>query len=165
MRTTSTFLMATALLYGCAQAEAPAPAAASLPALVPVAAGMPAIADSEPAVTAQVAALLGRLGANALPQDQLTDNARAALDAPQLAQMAAALRPCGNPPALELLSRTTKGEDRNYLYRAPCHATPLLVEIVFNKAAKINRLAVRPEPAAQVMTGSFRHKPTKASLL
>lgn len=141
MRTYTAILMATALLAGCAQAQAPAPKAAPAAA----ARALPAIPDTEPDVTAQVAALLGQLGASAIAPDQLSENARAELGTPQQQQMGAALRPCGNPPALELLSRTTKGEDRNYLYRAPCHAKPLLVEINFNKAARVSHLAVRPE--------------------
>ena len=122
------FWTAILLLCGCAQAQAPAPKA---------------IPDAEPDVTLQVGALLAQLGRGTLPAAWLTDKAQAAL-APQLPQMAAALRPCP-APSLELLARTSKGEDRLYLYRALCPATPLLVEIDFNKAAKINRLALRPE--------------------
>jgi hypothetical protein len=131
MRIHGILLTAAALLSGCAQARAPAPKA---------------IADAEPDVTAQVGALLGQLRQNVLPPEQLSGKAQAALNASALQQMQAALQPCATPPALELLSRTTKGEDRNYLYRALCSNTPLLVEINFNKAAKVDRLLVQPEP-------------------
>jgi hypothetical protein len=130
MRINKFVLMATVILTACAQAQAPAPKS---------------IPDAEPDVTAQVAALLVQLGQGALPRAQLSDKAQTALTAPQLQQMGAALRPCAQPPTLELVARTTKGEDRNYLYRALCPNTPLLVEINFNKAAKIDRLVVRPE--------------------
>jgi hypothetical protein len=142
MRYHTTILITTVLLAGCAQSQA------QLPAPVPAsaAAPMPAVADSEPDVTARVATLLGQLGAHGQAPEQLTDNARAALGAPQWQQMGAALRPCGNPPALELLARSTKGEDRNYLYRAPCHGAPLLVEIRLGKGDRIGQLAVRRQP-------------------
>lgn len=130
MRIDGILLTAAALLAGCAQAQAPAPRA---------------IPDAEPGVTAQVGALLAQLRRDDLPREQLTGKAQAALNAGALQQMQAALRPCATPPALELLSRTTKGEDRNYLYRALCSHTPLLVEINFNKAAKVDLLVVRPE--------------------
>lgn len=130
MRTHGILLAAAVLLSGCAQARAPVPKA---------------IADAEPDVTAQVAALLAQLRQNALPREQLTGKAQAALNTSALQQMQAALQPCSMPPALELLSRTTKGEDRNYRYRALCSSTPLLVEINFNKAARVDRLVVQPE--------------------
>ncbi|MFL6660177.1 MAG: hypothetical protein ACJ8GW_18980 [Massilia sp.] len=144
MRNFSTVLLATALLGGCVQAQSPS----AVPAMAPVMASAPrmaAISDSEPDVTAQVSNLLAQAGASALPREQLSSNAQNALDAPATAQMAAALRPCGTAPALELLSRTTKGEDRNYLYRAPCNGKPLLVEITFGKGARVNHLLVRQE--------------------
>jgi hypothetical protein len=144
MRNFSTVLMATALLGGCVQAQSPSAA----PTMAPVAATvprLPAIADSEPDVTAQVSNLLAQAGASALPREQLSSNAQIALNGPATAEMAAALRPCGTAPALELLTRTTKGEDRNYLYRAPCNGTPLLVEITFGKGARVNHLLVRQE--------------------
>jgi len=130
MRIYGIILIAATLLSGCAQARAPAPTA---------------IADTEPDVTAQVGALLAQLRQHALPPGQLTSKAQAALNASALQQMQAALQPCATPPTLELLSRTTKGEDRNYLYRALCSNTPLLVEINFNKAQKVDRLVVQPE--------------------
>jgi hypothetical protein len=130
MRICPIFLTTAALLAGCAQAQAPAPKA---------------IPDTEPDVTAQVSALLMQSRQDTLPREQLTDKAQTALDVATKQQMRAALQPCTTPPTLELLSRTTKGEDRNYLYRALCASTPLLVEINFNKAARVDRLVVRPE--------------------
>jgi hypothetical protein len=121
-----TMLLSMAALTGCAHAQAPAPKA---------------IPDSEPDVTRQVSALLLQFSLGTLPPEQLTTKAQAAL-APQ---SGALLRACPAPIALDLLERTTKGEDRNYLYRAPCGATPLLVEINFNKAARVDRLVLRPE--------------------
>lgn len=131
MRRTITVLVAMMSLSACAQAQPqPGPQAA--------------IADAEPDVTQQVAAVLERVRAGMLGPEELTDNARAAYPASQLRTMAEALRPCAKPPALALLSRTTKGEDRNYRYRALC-PTPLMVEIVFNKGGRINHLSVQPE--------------------
>lgn len=124
------------LLSACAQAPGPVPAAAPARA---------AIADAEPDVTAQVQAILARMAGGTLAPDALTDNARAAMPAGGLQAMGAALRRCGGPPALELLERSTKGEDRLYLYRAPCAGKPLLVEMGFAKGARINRLQVRPQ--------------------
>lgn len=129
MRIDWTLLAVAALVSGCAQAQRLAP-----------------IADAEPDVTQQIGVVLTQLRDNALPREQLTDKAQAALNAPLQRQMGAALQPCATPPVLELLSRTTKGEDRNYLYRALCANAPLLVEINYNKAARIDRLVVRPEP-------------------
>lgn len=130
MRICPILLSAAALLAGCAHAQAPAPKA---------------IPDAEPDVTAQVAALLVQMRQDALPREQLTNKAQTALDVATKQHMRAALQPCTTPPTLELLARTTKGEDRNYLYRALCAGTPLLVEINFNKAARVDRLVVRPE--------------------
>lgn len=124
------------LLSACAQAQAPTPAAAPVRA---------AILDAEPDVTAQVQAILDRVAAGTFETGTLTENARTALPAAGLQAMATALRPCGQAPALALLERSTKGEDRLYLYRAPCGGKPLLVEIGFAKGARINRLQVRPQ--------------------
>lgn len=145
MRHFPTLLIAGALLCGCAQAEAPAlaPAPKAMPAAA--AAALQPIADAEPEVTQQVAAMLASVAAGALPADQFTDSARATLEAARVQPMRVALSACANPPRLALLSRTTKGEDRNYLYRALCGDIPLLVEVAFNKAARINRLVVRAE--------------------
>jgi hypothetical protein len=130
MQTACAVLAAALLLSGCASAQPRPPKA---------------IPDAEPEVTTQVGNVLASVGAGQLAPDLLTDNLRAALGPEQLRQMGAALRPCGNPPTLELLGRKTKGEDRQYLYRAPCDGKPLLVEIDFNKGARVNRLSVRPE--------------------
>ena len=132
-------LTACSLLLACAQAEQPATPKAL------TAAAMPAIADAEPDVAQQVSALLGQIGQGTVVREQLTENARTALPADAMKTVAAALQPCGATPALELLRRTTKGEDRQYLYRLPCAGRPQLVEIDFNKGAKVNRLVVRAE--------------------
>jgi hypothetical protein len=118
-------------IAACAQAQ-PQPGAGA------------AIADSEPEVTQQVAAVLERVRAGMLAPEEMTDNARVAYPASQLRLMGDALRECSKPPTLELVSRTTKGEDRNYRYRALCPA-PLMVEIVFNKGGRINHLSVQRE--------------------
>lgn len=130
MRRTITVLVAMMSLAACAQAQQPAAGAA--------------IADAEPAVTQQVAAVLERVRAGMLGPDEMTDNARTAYPASQLKLMADALRPCSKPLALQLLARGTKGEDRDYRYRALC-PTPLVVEIVFNKGGRINHLSVQAE--------------------
>ncbi len=144
---------ACATLAACAQAEPPAPAAAvarapaaTAAAMTVQAAALPPIEDAEPEVARQVSEMLGRIGQGTLAQDQMTDNARAALTAGSTQAMVSSLRPCGAAPALELLRRTTKGEDRQYLYRVTCGNTPQLVEIDFNKGARVNRLIVRAEP-------------------
>jgi hypothetical protein len=123
-------LAAAIWISGCAQAEPRGPKA---------------IPDVEPEVTVQVSQILTKVAEKQLAPDQLTDNLRAALGAPEQQQMAGALQPCTPNMALELLQRTTKGEDRQYLYRLPCGGKPLLVQIDFNKGARINRLSVRPE--------------------
>lgn len=157
----STVLIAMMSLPACAQAEpaAPAPRVDAAAAAAPVAAPPPApqapaageaparplaIEDAEPDVTQQVSAILEKVRAGLLAPDDMTDNARKAYPASQLQRMAGALRPCSKPPVLELIARTTKGEDRSYRYRALC-PTPLMVEIVFNKAGRINHLSVQPE--------------------
>ena len=125
-------MLLSAAVLACACASAQQPVAKAIP-------------DAEPEVTAQVAALLGSVASNALAPEALTDNLRAALPEARVKDMGAALRRCGNAPALELLQRTTKGEDRQYVYRAPCGGSPLLIAVDFNKGARVNRLEVRPE--------------------
>ena len=112
---------------------------------MPALAKVPAIADAEPDVTQQVSAFLGNAGQGRFATGQLSDNGRAAMTSAKMREASALLAPCGTSPALELLARTTKGEDRQYRYRAPCGGKALLVEIDFNKGAKINRLVVTPE--------------------
>ena len=142
MRTMCTFLLASLVLSACAQSVPPAALQAS-PAATAV--RNPIIADAEPEITQQVAATLERLRAGLMAPDEMTDSARAALSSSQLQKMAAALKGCAKPPTLELLSRTTKGEDRHYHYRALCTPAPAMVEIVFNKGGRINLLSVMPE--------------------
>lgn len=123
-------LMTALFIVGCANAQPRAPKA---------------IPDAEPEVTAQVSEILANVSADKLAPDLLTDNLKAALSTEQLRQMGAVLRSCGAAPTLELLERTTKGEDRQYLYRVPCGGKSLLATIHFNKGARINQLHVRPE--------------------
>lgn len=130
MRTACMLLSAAFLACACASAQPPV---------------AKAIPDAEPEVTAQVAALLGNVANNTLAPEALTDTLRAALPEARLKEMGAALRRCGNAPALELLQRTTKGEDRQYVYRAPCAASALVIAIDFNKGARVNRLEVRAQ--------------------
>ena len=134
-------LVACAALAACTTAQPPVPAVAAL-ATAPK---MAPINDAEPQVTQQVSAFLGRVGQGLFTTEQLTDNLREALTTAQMQAMSRTLAPCRTAPALELLRRTTKGEDRQYVYRVPCGGNALLVEIDFNKGAKINKLLVRPE--------------------
>ncbi len=145
MRNVYAGVIACAALCACAQAEPPPKVGATPSAQRQGAPALPAIVDAEPDVTREVSEMLGRVAGGTFAQDRLTDNARAALSAAAMQSMRAALKPCGAAPALELLRRTTKGEDRQYLYRAPCAGNALLIEIDFNKGAKINRLVVRPQ--------------------
>lgn len=133
MRTSLMTMLATLLLSACAQAQPP------------VALARPAIADMEPDVTRQVQALLAQAAQATLAPETLTDNARAAMLGPRMQDMRATLQSCGAITALELLERGTKGEDRLYVYRAPCAGKPLIVEIDFGKGARIHRLVVRPQ--------------------
>lgn len=130
MRHALPVIVAASMLSACAHAQTRAPKA---------------IPDTEPEVTRQVGSLLAQATQGALARDLLTDNARTALADPQLAAITSLLRKCATGPELELLERTSKGEDRQYLYRARCAGTPLLVAIDFNKAAKVNRFSVREE--------------------
>ena len=131
------------LLLGCAQA-AVSPAQPASPAQAAVPARAP-IQDNEPDVTRQVAGLLQQIGHGNPDRANMTERAAAALDAAAASAMGAQLQPCPQPLALSLLERSTKGEDRQYLYRVACGAGSLLAEVDFNKAARINRLALRPE--------------------
>jgi hypothetical protein len=115
------------LLLGCANASVTPPAAA--------------IEDVEPEVTRQVAEVLERMSNGDVPRERFTERASESLEA---AAIAAKLRPCPRPIAPALLERTTKGEDRQYLYRIPCGQQDLLAAIDFNKAARINSLIVQP---------------------
>ena len=127
-----------ALLPGCTQARAPLSAQARAPS----------IDDAEPEVTREVAEVLARLADGDLPRERFTERANAELDAAAAGALSARLRPCPRPIAPALLERTTKGEDRQYLYRVPCGQQGLLVGINFNKAARINKLDVRPDTGA-----------------
>lgn len=133
------------LMFGCAQAMPPA-AAPALPPQAAAAAAAPrpgAIEDVEPDTTRQVKEVLGQLANGHLARERLTERASGELAAPAETAMGATLRSCNEPLALELLERKTKGEDRQYLYRARCNGGDLFVEIDFNKAARINKLVVR----------------------
>jgi hypothetical protein len=123
-------LITALLIAGCANAQPRPPKA---------------IPDVEPEVTAQVGTILASASTDQLAPELLTDNLKAALGPDALRQMGAALRACGPAPALELLERTTKGEDRQYVYRVLCGGKPLLATIHFNKGARVNQLRVRPE--------------------
>ena len=125
MRRVLTLTLTCALAAGCALPAAQAQRAAAAPA---VAAAAP-IEDAEPEVTREVGAALGRKGGEA-------GTAEAVL-----------LRACPAPLQLELLRRSTDGEERSYLYRVRCPA-PLLASATYGKNAAIKRLTVQAEPAA-----------------
>ena len=126
MRRVLTLTLTCALAAGCALSPAQARRAAAAPAAVAAAAP---IEDVELEVTREVAAALARKGAEA--------------GAPE----AALLRACPAPLQLELLRRSTDGEERSYLYRVRCPA-PLLASATYGKNAAIKRLTVQAEPAA-----------------
>lgn len=139
-----------AALPACATAPA-APAASSAPQAAPAQASAPAsrpakpIPDEEPAVTRQVADLLAQLARGQPETARFTDSAAQRL-LPTAAQMLTPrMRECGIPVTLELLARTVDGEDRHYRYRVRCPGQPLLLDIVYNKAARVNQLQLRPE--------------------
>lgn len=125
--------IAAVALAACAQAQPP------------VANARAAITDTEPDVTRQVQSILTQAAQGTLAPDMLTANARTALPPARLQAMSDALKKCGAPPALELLDRQTKGEERQYLYRAPCGGQALLVEINFGKGSRVNRLQLVPQ--------------------
>jgi hypothetical protein len=130
MRPALPLILSLTMLSACAHAQTRAP-----------------IPDTEPDVTRQVHSLLSQATQGALAPEQFTDNARGALADPQLAATTSLLQKCATVTDLELLERTTKGEDRQYLYRARCASTALLVAIDFNKAAKVNRFSINEEKA------------------
>lgn len=134
-----TALMLAALLSACAQAQPPAAPAPS-PATAPA---RPALQDMEPDVTRQVQDLLADAAQARLAPDVLTERARSALAPARLQALGNSLKACGTLGPLELLDRQTKGEDRMYVYRAPCAGKPLLVEIDFGKGSRVSRLEVR----------------------
>ncbi|WP_028105168.1 hypothetical protein [Pseudoduganella violaceinigra] len=101
-----------------------------------------AIPDTEPDVTAQVAEVLEGVADGKAASERFTERGASYLAAPGLA---ATLKGCARPVALELLSRNVYGEDRLYVYRAKCQPQALRIAIDFNKAARINRLELAPE--------------------
>ncbi len=137
MKIYAAIMMASITLTACAH-EAAAPVPAPLAARA-------ASADVEPDVTQQVSAILRQVAEGKAPVEQMTENAKNALHPERTRQMGAALAACGPATALTLLERSTKGEQRSYLYRASCTASTLLVEISFGKGARIADLSVRPE--------------------
>ncbi|HEY0065613.1 MAG TPA: hypothetical protein VGC21_26085, partial [Telluria sp.] len=76
-------LLAAFSISACASAQAPQ---------------QTAIADTEPDVTERVAAILAQAAQDKLGAEPLTENARAALGAPQLQAMSALLRRCATQP-------------------------------------------------------------------
>ncbi len=134
-RTTFALSLCTALLFGCAQAGVTTPTLKQAQT----------IEDMEPDVTRQVGEVLAQLADGKVPRERFTERASEALDAAAASALATQLRPCPRPIVLALLERSTKGEDRQYLYRAACGQKDLPIEIVFNKAARINKLAVRDD--------------------
>ena len=101
-----------------------------------------AIPDVEPEVTAQVVHVLEGLADGKPAQERFTERGATYLAVPGLSS---ALKGCGRPLSLELLSRNVNGEDRLYVYRAKCQPRALRIAIDFNKAARINRLELAPE--------------------
>lgn len=104
-----------------------------------------AIPDAEPDVTAQLRATLLGFGDGSITPSGFTDKAAGILFPDQARAYGAALRACRTLTALELLERKVFGENREYLYRAPCQGRPLLVNVVFGKSGRIDRLTVAPE--------------------
>ncbi len=97
------------------------------------------IEDTEPAVTQALQGVLEQIADGTLPRAQLTERATLALEA-KATVLGAQLRRCPRPLALNLLARSTDGEDRRYQYRLACTGKALLLDAVYNKAARINRL-------------------------
>ncbi|MBB3119947.1 hypothetical protein [Pseudoduganella violacea] len=133
-----------ATLPACGMAREPATAVQAAPALASAAPAKP-IPDEEPAVTQEVAALLGELAAGRPQGHRFTEKAATTVLADVDQNLAPRLRECGIPVTLELLARTVDGEDRQYRYRLRCRAQPLLLDIVYNKAARVNRLQLLAE--------------------
>ncbi|UTY59397.1 hypothetical protein [Massilia sp. erpn] len=139
----ATVLLA-ATLPACGVAREQATAAQAAPALASARPAKP-IPDEEPAVTQEVAELLGQLADGRPQRNRFTEKAAASVLAEADQNLAPRLRECGIPVTLELLARTVDGEDRQYRYRLRCRAQPLLLDIVYNKAARVNRLQLLPE--------------------
>lgn len=127
MRRVLSLTLTCALATGCALPAAQAQrAAATVESGAAAAAAAVPIEDVEPEVTKEVGAALARKGAEA-------GTAEAAL-----------LRACPAPLQLELLRRSTDGEERSYLYRVRCPA-PLLASATYGKNAAIKRLTLQAE--------------------
>lgn len=127
MRRVLSLTLTCALAAGCALPAAQAQrAAATVESGAAAAAAAVPIEDVEPEVTKEVGAALARKGAEA-------GTAEAAL-----------LRACPAPLQLELLRRSTDGEERSYLYRVRCPA-PLLASATYGKNAAIKRLTLQAE--------------------
>jgi len=99
------------------------------------------VPDAEPQVTAEVTEVLTRIAAGETPQERFTERGAATTLASGTA--ARQLHSCP-APSLRLMDRQVKGEDRLYLYRVDCGMESWYLEIDYNKAARINRLALRP---------------------
>lgn len=110
------------------------------------------IPDEEPGVTGQVREILLRQADGSIAPELFTERARAALFPRAAAELGARLRGYGALGQLQLLSRAVDGEDRQYRYRALYAGATVLVEITFNKAARVARLQVTPEQAMKENT-------------
>ena len=104
-----------------------------------------AIADSEPAVTAQVRELLSQLMRGAITPGQLSDKAAAVFTQAHVKAMAERLADQGALKQIELLERSVEGETRNYRYRFIMADEILVSTVKFDKANRVDQFTLRPE--------------------
>ncbi|MBI3284116.1 MAG: hypothetical protein HYZ65_04575 [Burkholderiales bacterium] len=103
------------------------------------------IPDAEPGVTQWLRTALLSYADGSVAIDGYTEKARA-LHTPERVQSGAAeLRAYGLLGELQLLERSVDGENRQYRYRARYRKQCVLVDIIFNKADKIDYLRWTPE--------------------
>ncbi|MES2319678.1 MAG: serine hydrolase domain-containing protein [Pseudomonadota bacterium] len=103
-----------------------------------------AIADTEPAITAQMREVMEHFINGKLPPG-LSDKANAAYTPERLKGMAGLLSELGALRSSDLLERTTDGEMRKYRYRMAYQGETLLLNVRFDKAGKIEQIGIRPE--------------------
>ena len=103
------------------------------------------IADSEPAVTAQVRELVAQIARGRVEPGQLSDNAAAIYTEARVKSIAGQMSELGALKSVELIERKVDGETRSYRYRFMFANETVLAGVKFDKANRIDQLSLRPE--------------------
>lgn len=105
---------------------------------------MPAIAETEPAVTERVRAMFASIADGKLP-DGLSAKVAENLPPEFLQMVSADLRDWGALRKVEAMARSTDGEVRKYSYRLSYASGALWVDLAIGKAGLVDQLRMHPD--------------------